>query len=74
MRKYSVAEIDAMRECIGWMYPSGVSYLQGERAADIENRLRTYMTNGTEPDELQKAARKSLERMATGPAWTGEGD
>lgn len=43
-RKYSISEIDRMRTAIAWIFPSG----------DIENLLRTYMQNGTEPEELEK--------------------
>lgn len=53
-RKYSVAEIDRMRRSIRWSYPTGISCYEHERAADIENRLRTYMQNGTDPEELEK--------------------
>lgn len=48
-RKYSIGEIDRMRKAIEWCYPTGVPYLAAERAADVENRLRTYMQNGTDP-------------------------
>jgi hypothetical protein len=51
-RKYSITEIDRMRIAIRWSYPSGV-YYSNERTADIENRLRTYMQNGTDPEELE---------------------
>jgi hypothetical protein len=53
-RKYSIQEIDRMRQCIRYSYPSGVPYYEHERAADIENRLRTYMLNGTDPKELEE--------------------
>jgi len=52
-RKYSVAEIDRMRQAIRWSYPCGVPYYENERSAEIENRLRTYMQNGTDPKELE---------------------
>jgi len=51
-RKYSVAEIDRMREDIGRMFPLGVAYDPDWRARQIEDKLRTYMLNGTDPDEL----------------------
>lgn len=50
-RKYTVGEIDRMRSEIEWSYPSG-PYNAIERNADIENRLRTHMQNGTTPEEL----------------------
>lgn len=61
MRKYSISEIDRMRRAIRYSYPSGVCYIQHERDADIENRLRTYMQNGTEPEELEKACYRIIE-------------
>lgn len=59
-RKYSVAEIDAMRKSITWSYGSG-SYDPAQRAADTEDRLRTYMQNGTEPEELAEMAKQRLD-------------
>lgn len=56
--KYSVDEIDRMREAIRRSYPLGVAYYKKERDADIENRLRTYMLNGTTPGELEEALRR----------------
>ncbi len=53
-RKYNIAEIDRMRTAIKWSYGEG-NYDPQERNADIENRLRTYMANGTEPEELEEA-------------------
>lgn len=60
-RKYSVAEIDRLRDAIRWSYPSGVPFYEKDRNADIEDRLRTYMLNGTDPAELeqQNAERRS---------------
>jgi hypothetical protein len=45
-RKYSVSEIDRMRAALSdcnsvW------------KARDLEDRLRTYMLNGTDPEELE---------------------
>ena len=53
-RKYSVAEIDRMRDAVALMVPVRESNL--DRVIEIEERLRTYMANGTEPDELESAA------------------
>lgn len=53
-RKYSVNEIDRMRRAIGLSYPMDGSYVQADRDADIESRLRTYMQNGTDPEELEE--------------------
>lgn len=52
-KHYSVAEIDRMRECIRWSYP-GEPMMPADRDADIENRLRTYMLNGTTVSELEE--------------------
>lgn len=52
-RAYTVAEIDTMRLTIthyGW--PGGGSYYPAQRAAEIEDRLRTYMIAGVEPEDL----------------------
>ena len=56
-RKYSVGEIDRMRTLIGCLYWPGISYDPGQRSAEIEDRLRTYMLNGTDPSELEAAAK-----------------
>lgn len=52
-RKYSVAEIDRMRDAVHTLCtPVGV----GHRPVEVEERLRTYMLNGTDPEELEDAA------------------
>lgn len=53
-RKYSVAEIDQMRSAVerGFSRPADPM----KAALIIEDRLRTYMLNGTEPEELERAA------------------
>lgn len=62
-RKYLVGEIDRMREIIRWLYPDGVVYAEMERAAEIELKLRTYMQNGTEPEELERALSDHFDRL-----------
>lgn len=62
MKKYTIDEIDQMRNHIRWSYPFGVVSCQ-ELDADIENRLRTYMQNGTTVAELEKMASDSRERQ-----------
>lgn len=54
-RKYTTHEIDSMRDSISKSYPPGVQFYANERTADIENRLRTHMMNGTDPKELEQA-------------------
>lgn len=54
-RKYSVAEIDHMRRSC-W-----VLFRHDDRTP-IEEGLRTYMLNGTEPDELRTVADAILKR------------
>lgn len=54
-RKYSVSEIDEMRFNIRRAFGPG-SYYEAERAAAVEDRLRTHMQNGTDPEELRDAA------------------
>lgn len=62
-RKYSVQEIDRMRKTIRHQFPmiyrtppgsggNGPALLTDEYDSQVEDRLRTYMLNGTEPDEL----------------------
>jgi hypothetical protein len=69
-RKYSVQEIDQMRAAIdrGFYRPCD----DMKAAALVEDRLRTHMLNGTEPNELERAAdafvaewQKQLERRNT---------
>lgn len=63
MRKYSLSEIDEMREAIQtimfgplrWGGPASRDMTE-VRGPQIEDRLRTYMMNGTEPEELGRAA------------------
>lgn len=49
-RKYSVAEIDRMRELINFSF---TGQLPRNLEEIVEHRLRTYMLNGTEPAELE---------------------
>ncbi len=53
-RHYTVSEIETMRAAIRASFGGG-SFYPAERAAEIEQRLRTYMQNGTAPDELVAA-------------------
>lgn len=58
--KYSVQEIDAMRRDIAmWGFLGSDSYYPEQRAKEIEDRLRTYMQNGTTVDELRTALQKN---------------
>jgi hypothetical protein len=50
-RKYSIAEIDRMRDAVSLMVPDRAT--PSDRIIEIEERLRTYMANGTEPEELE---------------------
>jgi hypothetical protein len=62
-RKYAIEEIDRMRKALESMYPFGVSFNSKERSAEVEDRLRTHMQNGTEPDELAKASSEYVGRQ-----------
>lgn len=53
-RKYSLSEIDRMRTAVGFLCSYGVR--TPAEAAACEDRLRTYMANGTDPEELERAA------------------
>lgn len=56
-RKYSVNEIDRMRRAIHQRAcQPGQSFSPQERNAMIEGMLRTYMQNGTDPQELEQEA------------------
>jgi hypothetical protein len=57
MRKYSFEEIDRMRDALAWILE--YRYTPHTR---IEDYLRTYMMNGTDPEELEEEARKAKER------------
>lgn len=48
-RKYDVAEIDRMRAAVARL-------LVNSGATNAEDHLRTYMVNGTDPEELEKYA------------------
>lgn len=50
-KKYAVSTIDRMRNAILKMLPSLPT--QAERLAAAEDRLRTYLANGTEAEELE---------------------
>lgn len=43
-RKYSVAEIDDLRQALEWLNPR----------SGLEDRLRTYMLNGTTAEEVDE--------------------
>lgn len=57
VRKYSVAEIDQMRRTLRGLFHSGYEF------GDREDALRTYMLNGTDPQELTDAALARREKM-----------
>jgi hypothetical protein len=63
-RKYSVSEIDQMRRAVNEMLMRpGTVFRASERTVAVEERLRTYMLNGTDPEELRKSAAEHIERM-----------
>lgn len=59
-RKYSVAEIDLMRKLVRLelfvSLPSGIYSFDPNEDIEsrTEDRLRTYMINGTEPKEMRR--------------------
>lgn len=61
-RKYSLQEIDDMRQALNelmgsWQFSGDGSWAgRMPKAEEVEQRLRTYMQNGTEPAELAEAA------------------
>lgn len=52
MRKYDLEEIDRMRAAVGELAPQD----------SIEDRLRTYMLNGSGPEELEQYAKLIAEK------------
>jgi hypothetical protein len=66
-RKYSVAEIDEMRGYLTWMPHFG-------GGKDVEDRLRTYMLNGTDPSELKAAHEETLVRWQENQRYAHEQD
>jgi hypothetical protein len=74
-RKYSVAELDRMRQAIRLLivgpWPHVVRALPMGMCDPVdietEDRLRTYMLNGTEPEELEQAAAALMKAKAGAP-------
>lgn len=62
-RKYSVEEIDRMRAAIAAGRVHGYHINADARDRLIEDRLRTYMLNGTEPKELEDEAERWLKEL-----------
>ena len=63
MRKYSVTEIDRMRRAVRTIEGHRPAFWDGSADAKCEDRLRTYMLNGTEPEELEATADKRAEEL-----------
>jgi hypothetical protein len=62
-RKYSVSEIDKMRQAVDVLLTrNGVPFRKADRVVEIEQRLRTYMMNGTDPKELEEKAQAHIRR------------
>ena len=54
-RKYTLSEIEKMRSlCVRLAIPFGQWWDKDQLERRAEDRLRTYMQNGTTPDELQE--------------------
>lgn len=66
MRKYDLAEIERMRAAAQSLL-MGSGYRPVTTGRDdkdtAEDRLRTYMLNGTDPEELEKYAKLKLEQL-----------
>lgn len=67
-RKYSISEIDKMRGAVRLKLQPGPMqpYNGAELSARVEDRLRTYMLAGVDPDELVKEAGGSIIQVGTG--------
>lgn len=51
-RKYTAADIDSMRRSILMMIPVGQPF----QSSEIEDQLRTYLSNDVDPEELARQA------------------
>jgi hypothetical protein len=68
-RHYTVAEIASMRRSIGTLLcPGECTYYEPERVQEIEELLRTYILNGTDPQELRAAAHSAIPYDEGSPA------
>lgn len=65
-RKYSVAEIDQMRSSLTYQIETAELDVWTDKHVrhDVEEKLRTYMLNGTDPAELEAAAIEAGRRAA----------
>jgi hypothetical protein len=70
-RAYTVAEIDRMRTAVEWMQSDG-PYRPSERVHEIEERLRTYMLAGIDPQDLENQARKMVTERQRLTEWLTE--
>lgn len=59
-RAYAYSEIEAMRRALSDDYPDGVSYRQDQRSREVEDRLRTAIAAGIDPQELLAACRQRI--------------
>jgi hypothetical protein len=67
--RYTVLEIDEMRSAIfeimnpvRWMSATSAMVLSSPDPDEVERMLRTYMLNGTRPDELNRMAIEAREK------------
>ena len=68
-RKYSVYEIDRMRYAVKWLVNIGGR--ADEIARIHEEHLRTYMLNGTDPDELERRVEETVPNVGKLNQWSG---
>lgn len=74
-KKYTVQEINRMRQTI-WMVENmqrvGFAFSVPDLSARVEDMLRTYMQNGTEPEELDdmhhRLVRSYMQKQDSQPA------
>jgi hypothetical protein len=65
-KKYTVEEIDQMRGSLRIL----IGYFDERAIKRVEDELRTYMLNGTRPQELERRAmEKKLERIERKAAY-----
>ena len=72
-RKYSVSEIDRMRESVTLLLGINPYFLNEQLDRKVENRLRTYLVAGASPKDLDAEARAAFRKTGRGKPPTDKG-
>lgn len=62
-RKYSISEIDAMRESVSTLMLAIAHYQCAPDERRVEDKLRTYLIAGVSPEELAAEAKAHRAKM-----------